>query len=635
MFDIDVLRLPYRQLLVEHALREWLDQVFRPSVGLAAEVGARTSPSAAVRDARLTAFRAELDAGGARLTEARLAQRSLDRAAAERARALAGFARSRPSSADRSDQEVGAAAAASRAARPRALLSVSEWAVDEVSAALRLTSDAATRLLVESVLLVEELPATLAALEEGRISQQHAAVLVDLLAPLDAGVRAVAEERLLARAGGKTAAQLRAAARRLVQRLDPDALADRVERAIRDRRVGLHAGEDGMSTLYALLPAPVARACHDALSQYADASRVEGDTRSKDQRMADCLVDLVLRPGQHGMAPVQARLVVVAAVETLLGGPEPGEVSGDLVPAVMVRELAYALGLLPRPTDDQQEPGRPAPSAVPTDATPATIVDDTAPPAAEGHPETEAVTAAPAVESHPETGAVTAPPAVESRLDTEAVTALGALLGTRRTEGTALASRPEIAVVDGLSGQLLALTDATEIRQIAGGSSRAVAGDPSAAVAAPPVGEPGSRPPPPTPGYRPHAALERFVHLRDRRCRFPGCRARPVSCDGHHIEAWPAGPTSSSNLCSLCRHHHRLVHQAPGWRLRALDGHGTLVWSMPDGTELTTQPPRFGTDDDLPRITQPAGATTVALAARPTLVGRPSPPGLDADPPPF
>jgi hypothetical protein len=39
----------------------------------------------------------------------------------------------------------------------------------------------------------------------------------------------------------------------------------------------------------------------------------------------------------------------VATLETMLGGGEPGQVEGHLVPAEMVRELAYALGLMPRP----------------------------------------------------------------------------------------------------------------------------------------------------------------------------------------------------------------------------------------------------------------------------------------------
>jgi hypothetical protein len=154
--------------------------------------------------------------------------------------------------------------------------------------------------------------------------------------------------------------------------------------------------------------------------------------------------------------------------------------------------------------------------------------------------------------------------------------ALADLLRVRRLAGTALEHRPSIALVDGLSGQLAALTDATGLRR-----GQALG------------------PPPRSPGYRPGEELDRFVRQRDRRCRFPGCRARPTRCDLDHTIPWPQGPTSVSNLCCLCRHHHRLSHQAPGWRLRGLRD-GGLEWTTPGGEVVTTRPPRFGADDDLP-----------------------------------
>ena len=57
---------------------------------------------------------------------------------------------------------------------------------------------------------------------------------------------------------------------------------------------------------------------------------------------------------------------MVAGVDTLSGGDEPGEVDGHPVPAVLVRELAFALGLLPRPDD----PGTPKADPLPDEAEP-------------------------------------------------------------------------------------------------------------------------------------------------------------------------------------------------------------------------------------------------------------------------
>lgn len=56
-------------------------------------------------------------------------------------------------------------------------------------------------------------------------------------------------------------------------------------------------------------------------------------------------------------------------------------------------------------------------------------------------------------------------------------------------------------------------------------------------------------------------ALRRALSARDRGCRFPGCpNTRYV--DAHHIHHWAhGGETKPSNLVSLCRFHHRQVHE--------------------------------------------------------------------------
>src|SRR3954468_795102 len=254
-------------------------------------------------------------------------QRRIGAAEAWRARWVADFCRSRPASNDRPDTEIGAAAAATRAARPSILATVSEWAVDEVATALSITSAKAQMWMVQSLQLVDLLPATLAALAAGELTWDHAAAVCQVVAPLEDDLRAQAEARVLARLGHKTPTQLRAAAHRVVQRLDGQAISRRVEAALRERGIQLCPTGDGLGTLSLThLPLPVLRAVQDALRQYADAARAPGDERTRQQRMADCLVDLVLRPGAHGLAPVQAQLTIVATVRTLLGEDDPGEI---------------------------------------------------------------------------------------------------------------------------------------------------------------------------------------------------------------------------------------------------------------------------------------------------------------------
>jgi hypothetical protein len=56
----------------------------------------------------------------------------------------------------------------------------------------------------------------------------------------------------------------------------------------------------------------------------------------------------------------------------------------------------------------------------------------------------------------------------------------------------------------------------------------------------------------------------RALVVRDRHCRFPGCRRPPVMCHAHHIVHWAdGGSTCLDNLVLLCGHHHRVLHHTP------------------------------------------------------------------------
>ena len=80
------------------------------------------------------------------------------------------------------------------------------------------------------------------------------------------------------------------------------------------------------------------------------------------------------------------------------------------------------------------------------------------------------------------------------------------------------------------------------------------------------------------------APLRRLLTARDKGCRFPGCsNARYI--DMHHIKHWAnGGETRPSNLVSLCRFHHRAVHEG-GYDVRILDD-GALRFVRPDGRAL-------------------------------------------------
>ena len=277
------------------------------------------------------------------------ADREIARQTALRARAVAEFAASRPASADRPQGEPGAMSAERWAARPELLRDVSEWAAQELSVALSITASSAETLLERSSSLVHRLPGTLAALEAGALHPGHLFPMLEKVAPIeDDSVRGQVESGLLAWASGRvtTPAQLGARARREVLRRDARAAVRALERALRERGVSWSPGRvDGMGSVTAELTLPESRALVAALGRCADAVEDEpgAPVRTRGQKMADCLLDLVLRPTEHDLPPVQVALTLVAPVACALGGDQPAEIDGEPVPAHMARELLRAV----------------------------------------------------------------------------------------------------------------------------------------------------------------------------------------------------------------------------------------------------------------------------------------------------
>jgi hypothetical protein len=280
------------------------------------------------------------------------ADRDIARLTAVKARAVAAFAATRPASADRPQGTRGAMSPKRWAARPEVLSEVSEWAAPEVSVALSITQPAAEALLARSLTLVERLPGTLRALEAGALHAGHLWPLLEHVSPIaEDRVRGEVETSLLRWCAGRvtTPAQLGQKARREVLRRDARAQARGLEQAIRERGVSLK-GEStaGMAGVLAVVTEPEAQALYAALGAYADAIPDDpGHPRTRGQKMADCLMDLVLRPGESELPPVQVLLTVVASVATALGGDQPGEVNGRVVPAETVRALLHGLADAP------------------------------------------------------------------------------------------------------------------------------------------------------------------------------------------------------------------------------------------------------------------------------------------------
>lgn len=84
-------------------------------------------------------------------------------------------------------------------------------------------------------------------------------------------------------------------------------------------------------------------------------------------------------------------------------------------------------------------------------------------------------------------------------------------------------------------------------------------------------------------------AIRRALNSRDKGCRFPGCTFRRY-VDGHHVKHWAdGGETKLSNLVTLCRFHHRLVHEG-GIEIHTLDD-GAFRFVKPDGGSFESAAP--------------------------------------------
>lgn len=78
-------------------------------------------------------------------------------------------------------------------------------------------------------------------------------------------------------------------------------------------------------------------------------------------------------------------------------------------------------------------------------------------------------------------------------------------------------------------------------------------------------------------------AIRRALRSRDGGCQFPGC-VHWRFVDSHHIEHWAdGGETRLENLVTLCRRHHRLVHEG-GYGVAASES--GLVFTDPRGRVL-------------------------------------------------
>ena len=232
----------------------------------------------------------------------------------------------------------------------------------EVGAVLRRSDRVMQDRLHDASVLVTGFAATVAALRAGRIDTGHVRLIQDAGARIaDPDVRARFEPAALVVCERETPGRARPIVAMIAQKLHPVPLAERHADAVEKRRVWVRDVDDGMAELAAVLPAMLAYAIRDRLTEYAreivaarrrvateagDAEETGDatpeaavpDTRTTDQVRADVLADLLLTGAATGPAfdgdllagsGVRARVQIVIPADTLTGtGATPAELVG-------------------------------------------------------------------------------------------------------------------------------------------------------------------------------------------------------------------------------------------------------------------------------------------------------------------
>lgn len=211
----------------------------------------------------------------------------------------------------------------------RGLGHLDEFASGVIGPGLGLSPAAADSKVGVAARMASVMGPTLRVMAAGDLDVWRATVLTRELADADPTTAAAVQEAVLQDAPTQTAGQIRARARRVLARIDPNALRERVARARDERGVWRRPGEPGVSEWQAVLPNETSALCWAAVDELARRYRADGDARTLDQARADAMADLML-----GHATVST--TVTFAVPAVEGGAAatPGGCSCGTVPAV-------------------------------------------------------------------------------------------------------------------------------------------------------------------------------------------------------------------------------------------------------------------------------------------------------------
>ncbi|MBD3941794.1 DUF222 domain-containing protein [Microbacterium sp. NEAU-LLC] len=412
----------------------------------------------------------------------------------------------------------------------------------ELGAVMRLSDRSVQARMSASSRLVGGFAETHRAFAEGRIDQAHAAAIVECgTGLLDDAVRAEYERILLEAAGFETPPRLRAIARVVAARIDPEMAAELQQRAAGERRIRVVDLGDGMARLLADLPAVLAYAIFDRLTQMAQIEQAAQRDATAEEEPVDAAAKGEPGTGAGAGAGTGTGAGAGAAAERAAAADGAAAAAADRAHADGVADGSAGSGI-PRPDLSTGPCGEQRS----LDELRADLFADlvlTGAPAAHGVGDTLAAIRA------------------QVQITIPVLTAAGV--------GDEPALLAGYGPIDAETARRLA-ADAPGWDRV--------------------MYHPYSGLPLAVDRYRPTAHLQRFLRARDERCRFPGCTRSPIRCDIDHThDHAKGGRTEDGNLAHFCPRHHTLKH-ASAWRVRQR-GNGVLEWTSPTGRRYLDKPP--------------------------------------------
>ena len=212
---------------------------------------------------------------------------------------------------------------------------------DQIALACKVSPYEGSRRLNIARALWFDLPETFELLTTGRVSEYVGSLVVSETRHLPAPIRRQVDHQIVAAGiGGMGPRRAAACARKYAYEADPQGFVERGRTERRHRRVGLRPAPDTMAILSGYLPVEQGVACLAALRRHTDSVKADGDRRSRDQIMADTLVERLT--GQAAAADVNVEVHLLMPLSSLLHphdtaaemagyGPVPGGTAHDLL----------------------------------------------------------------------------------------------------------------------------------------------------------------------------------------------------------------------------------------------------------------------------------------------------------------